>query len=161
MPPTGAVFRVAYYGLERRVPASLLLITPDIGIANSVYGTLEHALGARIWLWHEPALEPAVRVLGVCRFRVVLLDMKLVEAAPEWTLPSLKQAAPETPLVMLGTAADPPSGTKQGRPGTTRSHLSGAMAVVPPDDLASLTHVVLQVVGIPAATGDSESVEPA
>jgi hypothetical protein len=68
--------------------------------------------------------------------------------------------ANETPLVLLGTA-DPPSGIKRGKGSAARSCLSGAVAVVPPGDLASLAHIVLQVVGTPVASGDTESGEPA
>jgi hypothetical protein len=166
MARTPAALRFAYHGVERRVPASLLLITPEVGIANTVYGTLERSLGARVWLWHEPAVETAVRVLAVCRFRLVLLDLTLVEGAPEWMLPSFQQAAPETPIALLGTSAGTPAGIEQGRRGAARPLFGGAVAVVPRGDPTALARVVLQVLGIPAAMdtsnppGDSEPVEP-
>ena len=168
MPPTRAVVRLAYYGVERRAPATLLLITAEMGIANTVYGTLERALGARIWLWHEPALEPAVRVLGVCRFRLILLDLVLREGFPGSVLRVLRQVAPQTPIALL---APRPGGAglsierrELGAAGWSR--LSGALAVVPRGDPASLTRVVLQMLGIPVARGlpdppgDSDPVEP-
>lgn len=63
------------YSVERRIPASCLLITPAVELANSVYGTLERELASRVWVWHEPTVEPAVRALGVCRFRLIVLDL--------------------------------------------------------------------------------------
>jgi hypothetical protein len=155
MAPTRAAVRLAYYGVERRVPASLLLVTPEVWIANTVYGTLERTLGARVWLWIEPALEPAVRVLGVCRFRLILLDLMLREGFPGSVLRVLRQAAPQTPIALL---APRPGGAglsierrELGAAGWSR--LSGALAVVPRGDPASLTRVVLQILGIPAARG--------
>jgi hypothetical protein len=128
------------------VPASLLLVTPDMGLVDAVYGALDRAIGARVWIWHEPAAEPAVRVLSVCRFRLVLLDVTLVEAGPEWMLPSLKQAAPETPLALLGT--------ELGRQGAARPLFYGAAATVPRGDLASLVRVVRQIIGGPEPPTD-------
>ena len=128
------------------MPASLLLVTPDLGLVDAVYGALDRTIGARVWIWHEPLAEPAVRVLCVCRFRLVLLDVTLVEAAPEWMLPSFKQAAPETPLALLGT--------ELGRRGAARPLFYGAAATVPRADLASLVLVVRQILAGPEPPTD-------
>lgn len=155
MPPTRAVVRLAYYGVERRVPACLLLITPEVGIANTVYGTLERALGARVWLWREPGLESAARVLAVCRFRLIVLDLMLREGFPGSVLRLVGQVAPQTPIILLaprvGGAGLAIERRELGAAGWLR--LSGALAVVPRRDPARLTRVVRHLLGMPATDG--------
>ena len=124
------------YSIERRVPASLLLITPAIELANSVHGTLERELASRVWVWHEPAVEPALRVLGVCRFRLILLDLP-----PHMMLGSvlraLKEAAPDTPLVLLAVGPTTALGVERAALGSARPRLAGAAAVVRRGDVGA------------------------
>jgi hypothetical protein len=159
---------VAYYGLERRVPASLLLITPDVGIANTVYGTLERALGARIWLWHEPALESAVRLLGVCRFRLIVVDLMLREGFPGSALRLLREVAPQTPIILL-VPRDGGGGLtiERRKLGAAEwSRISRSLALVPRGDPTRLTRAVRETLGIPASgaapdrPGGNEPVDP-
>ena len=142
--------RLASYGVERRVPASLLLITPAVELANGVYGTLERGLGSRVWIWHEPAVEPAVRVLGACRFRLILLDPTLAGAMLGSTLRAVKEAAPQTPLALLADTGTPLRIERQGL-GDARARLAGAAAVVPRGDDGALVRVVRQILATPAA----------
>jgi len=119
-------------------------------VANSVYCTLERALGARVWVWHEPAVEPAVRVLGVCRFRLILLDPTLAGAMLGSTLRAVKEAAPQTPLVLLATAPETPLRIERKGLGDARARLAGATAVVPRGDAGALVRVVRQILAAPA-----------
>ena len=139
------------YSVERRVPASLLLITPTVALANRVHGTLERELASRVWVWHEPAVEAALRVLGVCRFRLVLLDMAIAEALAGSVLRALKEAAPETPLVLLAVGAATALGVERAGLGSARARLSGAAAVVPRDDAGALVRAVRGILGTPVA----------
>jgi CheY-like chemotaxis protein len=143
------------YSVERRVPASCLLITPAVELANTVYRTLERDLGARVWVWHEPAVEPAVRALGVCRFRLILLDMATTNVLPGSVLRALREAAPETPLVLLAAGADTPLGIEQARLGEGRARLAGAAAVVPHRNSAALIRAVRRILAMPAPSGGS------
>ena len=142
--------RLASYGVERRVPASLLLITPMVEVANSVYCTLERALGARVWVWHEAAVEPAVRVLGACRFRLILLDSTLAGAMLGSALRAVKEAAPQTPLVLLAAAPETPLRIERKGLGDARARLAGATAVVPHGHPAALQRVARQILAMSA-----------
>jgi hypothetical protein len=143
------------YSVERRVPASCLLITPALELANSVYGTLERELGARVWLWHEPGVEPAVRALGVCRFRLILLDLMPAGTMLGAVLRAVKEAAPETPLVLLAAGPDTPLRIEQVRLGEGRARLAGAAAVVPRRNSAALVRAVRQILAMPAPSSGS------
>lgn len=134
------------------MPASCLLITPAVQLANSVYGTLERGLGSRVWVWHEPAVERALRVLGVCRFRLILFDVVMADALPGSVLRALKRAAPETPLVLLTAGAATPLGIERAGLGASeRARIAGAAGVVPRDDASALERVVRQILATPAA----------
>jgi hypothetical protein len=144
--PTGLA-----YSLERRLPASCLLITPSVELANSVYGTLERDLGSRIWVWQEPAVEPAVRVLSVCRFRLILLDLMPADTMPGPVLRAIKQASPTTPLVLLAAGPDTPLTIERKGLGDAQARLAGAAAVLPRSDAAALGRVVRQILATPVA----------
>ena len=131
------------------MPATILLITPAVELANSVYGTLERTLGARAWVWHEPAMEPGVRVLGVCRFRLLLLDVTLAGAMLGSVLRALKEAAPQTPLALLAGTGTPLRIERQGL-GAARARLAGAAGVVARGDAAALERVVRQILAMSA-----------
>lgn len=143
------------YSVERRVPASCLLITPAVDLANTIYGTLERELGSRVWLWHEPGVEPAVRALGVCKFRLVLLDLVSADTMLGSVLRAVKEASPETPLVLLAAGVDTPLGIEQARLGEERARLAGATAVVPRRDSAALLRAVRRILAIPAPSSGS------
>ncbi len=138
------------YSAERRVPASLLLITPAVELANTVHGTLERELGSRVWVWDEPAVEPALRVLGVCRFRLILLDLPAHTMLGS-VLRALKEAAPETPLVLLAVGAATALGVERAGLGAARARLSGATAMVPRGDAEALVRAVRQILATPVA----------
>ena len=143
--PTGLA-----YSVERRVPASLLLITPTVAVANGVYGTLERGLGSQVWVWHELAAEPAVRILEACTFRLILLDVALAGVRLGSALRTVKQAAPTTPLVLLATSAETPLRIERHALGDARARLAGATAVVRHGDPAALEQAVRQILAMPA-----------
>jgi CheY-like chemotaxis protein len=143
-PPIGLA-----YSIERRVPASILLITPAVELANTVYGALEHGLGSRVWIWHELATEPAVRILGACAFRLILLDVPLAGVRLGSVLRAIKQAAPTTPLALLAAGAETPLRIERHALGDARARLAGATAVVPRADPAALEQAVRQILAMP------------
>ena len=143
------------YSVERRVPASCLLISPAVELANSVYGTLERELVSRVWVWHEPAVEPAVRALGVCKFRLIVLDLMPAGTMLGSVLRALKEAAPETPLVLLAAGADTPLRIERKGLGDARARLAGATAVVPRANAAALVGVVRQILATAAPSRGS------
>jgi hypothetical protein len=132
--------------VERRLPASCLLGSPAVELANSVYGTLERELASQVWIWHEPAVEPAVRVLGACRFRFILLDVAVADSV----LRALKEAAPETPLVLLAVGAVTQLGIERAGLGTERARLAGAAGVVPRGNAGALERVARQILAMSA-----------
>jgi len=137
------------YSLERRLPASSLLITPSVDLANSVYGTLERELASRVWVWQESSVESALRVLGVCRFRLILLDMAMAEALAGSVLRALKEVAPETPLILLAVGSATPLGIERAGLGAARLRLSGATAVAPRGDAGALVRAVREILATP------------
>jgi len=143
------------YSVERRVPASCLLITPTVELANSVYGTLERDLGARVWVWQEPAVEPAVRALGVCKFRLILLDLMPAGTMLGSVLRAVKEAAPETPLVLLAAGPDTPLRIERTGLGDARARLAGAAAVVPRGNAGALVRVVRRILAMPVPSRGS------
>lgn len=128
--------------IDRRAPASILLITPAHEVATRAYITLEREFGSRVWLCHEGALTPALHLLGACKFRLILLDPAIGTALPEAILGVVKQAAPETPLVVLAGGADLPGPSDRAPLGTA--------AMVPRGSSAALLDVVRKILGFPA-----------
>ena len=141
--------RSAAYHLDRRLPATCLLITPSVQLANGVRGTLTRGLSSRVWVWQEPALEPALRVLRACQFRLILLDLTLADARPGWALRALRRGAPQTPLALLAPGAETPLQLEQLGMGVERARLAGAAAVVPQADPAALERAVRRILGMP------------
>jgi CheY-like chemotaxis protein len=135
--------------LDRRLPASCLLITSSGALASSVQGTLARGLGSRVWIWQEPALEPALRALGACTFRLILLDLALADARLGTVLRALRRSAPRTPLVLLAAGAATPLGVERTGMGDERARLGGAAGVVPQTDPAAVERVVRRVLGLP------------
>jgi DNA-binding NarL/FixJ family response regulator len=146
MPP---LVRIAY-SVERRIPACLLLVAAEIDVANMVYGTLERALGSRVCVLHEPTLEPALKLLAVCRFRLILLDLSLHTGSRGSALRALKRAAPDTPLVLLASRANTALDIERAGLGDAEGRLAGAVAVVPRGEPERLVRVVREVLGMPA-----------
>jgi len=146
MPP---LVRIAY-SVERRTPASLLLVAAEIEVANMVYGTLERALGSRVCVLHEPTLGPALKLLAVCRFRLILLDLPLRTASPGSALRAIKTAAPDTPLVLLAPRANTALDIERAGLGDAEGRVSSAVAVVPRAEPERLVRVVREVLGMPA-----------
>ena len=160
---TGAVpplVRITY-SVERRIPASLLLIAGETEMANMVYGTLERALGSRVCVWHEPAIPSALKVLAVCRFRLILLDLALGKAAPGALVRGIKRQAPDTPLALLLPRPTTALAIERGSLGEAEARLAGAVAVLPRGDPEPLVRVVRQVLAMPAqGTGPPEDAAP-
>ena len=140
------------YSVERRVPASLLLITPTVALANTVHGTLERELASQVWIWHEPVVESALRVQGVCRFRLIVLDLMPADTMLGSVLRALKEAAPETPLVLLAAGADTPLRIERKGLDNARARLAGAAAVVPRGDVGALLRPVQGILATPVAS---------
>src|SRR5262249_37759143 len=138
-------------GVERRIPASLLLIAAEVDVANMVYGTLERALGSRVFLWHEPALAPALKVLAACRFRLILLDPPLRH--PGSALRAIKQVAPDVPLVLLASHANTALAVERRGLGEAQARIAGAVAVVPRSEPDPLVRVVRKVLSMPDRSG--------
>ena len=137
------------YHLDRRLPATCLLITPSLQLAGSVHGVLSRGIGSRVWIWQEAALEPALRVLRACEFRLILLDLTLADARPGSALRALRRSAPRTPLVLLAAGVETPLRLERKGMGDERARLAGAAAVVPQTDPAALERAVRQVLGMP------------
>ena len=95
-----------------------------------------------------------MRVLGVCRFRLILLDLMPADTMPGSVLRALKEAAPETPLVLLAVGAATALGIERAGLGAGL-RLSGATAVVLRGDAAALVRVVRQILATPAPSSGS------
>lgn len=137
------------YHLDRRLPATCLLITPSLQLAGSVHGVLSRGIGSRVWIWQEAALEPALRVLRACEFRLILLDLTLADARPGSALRALRRSAPRTPLVLLVAGVETPLRLERKGMGDERARLAGAAAVVPQTDPAALERAVRRILGMP------------
>ncbi len=145
--------RSTAYHLERRLPATCLLITPSAQLAGSVHGTIARGIGPRVWIWHEPALEPALRVLRACRFRLILLDLTLADVHLGSALRALRRGAPHTPLALLAAGVETPLRLERKGMGDERARLAGAAAVVPQADPAALERAVRRILGVPPERG--------
>jgi DNA-binding NarL/FixJ family response regulator len=145
--------RSAAYHLDRRLPATCLLITPSVQLASSVHGTLTRGIGSRVWIWQEAALEPALRVLRACEFRLILFDLTLADARPGSALRALRRHAPRTPLALLAAGVETPLRLERKGMGDERARLAGAAAVVPQADLAALERAVRRILGMPPERG--------
>lgn len=141
--------RSAAHLLDRRLPTSGLLITPSVRLANTVHGVLARGPGPPIWIWQEPALEPALRVLAACRFRLILLDLTLAEVRLGSVLRAIKRGAPGTPLALLAPGPETPLRFERKAMGEERARLAGAAAVVPQADPAALEQAVRRILGMP------------
>ena len=137
-------------GVERRMPASLLLIAAELPLANMVFGTLERALGVRVFVWHERALEPALRVLAACRFRLILLDVGPHPQVQGSVLRAIKTAAPDTPLALLRPAPTTPLRVERRAMGADEPRLTGASASIVHNDPEALVATVRRLLGVPS-----------
>jgi len=137
------------YSVERRIPASLLLIAGETEMANMVYGTLERALGSRVCVWHEPGVASALKLLAACRFRLILLDLALGKAAPGALVRAIKRQAPDTPLALLLPRPATALAIERRALGEPEPRLAGAVAVLPRADSDRLVRVVRQGLAIP------------
>jgi CheY-like chemotaxis protein len=145
--------RSAAYHLDRRLPATCLLITESVQLASSVHGALSRGIGSRVWIWQEPAIEPALRVLYACQFRLILLDLTLADVRPGSALRALRRGAPHTPLALLSAGVDTPLRLERKGMGDEQARLAGAAAVVPQADPAALERAVRRILGMPPERG--------
>jgi DNA-binding NarL/FixJ family response regulator len=79
---------------------AILLIEHDANEAAFVQSLLADILKADVWLWYEEKLEPALKLLSVVQFRLILLDVDLPQISARKAVRSVRAAAPRTPLVL-------------------------------------------------------------
>jgi DNA-binding response OmpR family regulator len=80
---------------------AILLVEHDFNGARFVHSLIVDILKADVWLWHEETLDPALRLLAIVRFRLILLDLNLPTISARKAVRSVRKAAPRTPLVLL------------------------------------------------------------
>jgi DNA-binding NarL/FixJ family response regulator len=81
------------------VPA-ILLVEHDLDEASFVHSLIFDVLKADVWLWHEEALEPSLKLLSVVEFRIILLDLDLPRISARKAVRAVRDAAPHTSLVL-------------------------------------------------------------
>jgi DNA-binding response OmpR family regulator len=81
------------------IPA-ILLVEHDLNEASFVHSLIFDILKADVWLWHERALDPALKLLSIVQFRLVLLDVDLPKISARKAVRLVRAAAPRTPLVL-------------------------------------------------------------
>jgi DNA-binding NarL/FixJ family response regulator len=86
--------------IERRAPASVLVVEHEPLAAMRLVSAIERAFRDRCWVWSEGTLADAVQLLGICRFRLIVLDATLPGATLDAAVTRLRQAAPATPIVL-------------------------------------------------------------
>jgi hypothetical protein len=96
-----------------------------------------------------------VRALGVCKFRLILLDLMPAGTMLGSVLRAVKEAAPEMPLVLLAAGPDTPLRIERTGLGDARARLAGAAAVLPRGDAGALVRVVRQILATPAPSRGS------
>jgi len=79
---------------------AILLVEHDVNEANFVYSLIVDVLRAEVWLWFEPTLDSAVKLLGIVHFRLILLDLHLPKTSARKAVRAVRRAAPRTPLVL-------------------------------------------------------------
>jgi hypothetical protein len=81
------------------IPA-ILLVEHDLNEASFVHSLIFDILKADVWLWHERTLDPALKLLSIVGFRLILLDVDLPKISARKAVRSVRAAAPRTPLVL-------------------------------------------------------------
>jgi CheY-like chemotaxis protein len=124
------------------VPA-ILLVEHDVNEARFVYSLIFDILKADAWLWHEEKLDPALKLLSIVRFQLILLDLHLPKISARKAVGAVRAAAPRTPLVL------------RMRPEEFRPELEPrvyqADALAPKGVGEPLLSIVRQVIGDPGA----------
>jgi CheY-like chemotaxis protein len=134
---------------ERRAPASLLLVEDELPPALKLQALLAEVAGQRLWVWHERTAAGMYRMLTVCEFRVILLDLTLPDATPGAVLRRVKRAAPGTPVIILAGDRGPDGQeTSQGH-----ARLAGAAALVRKGEMTPLLRVLCEVLHMPHPPG--------
>jgi DNA-binding NarL/FixJ family response regulator len=132
-----------------RAPAGVLLLEADIGAANAVQALLARTTGHRVWVLHESSLPIARKLLAACRFRLILLDPVLPDTTPGQVLRTIKNRAPDTPVVVLQGGASTVTVLERGDIGdAAAAQVAGAAAVIGRDQEDALVQVVRDVLGI-------------
>ena len=85
---------------ERRAPASVLVVDHEPLAAMRHVSALERAFRDRCWVWSEGTIDAAAQLLGICRFRLVVLDATLPGVTLDEAVATLRQVAPDTPIVL-------------------------------------------------------------
>jgi hypothetical protein len=93
------------YAAPRALPGAttapaILLVEHDLIEANFVHSLFADILKLDVWLWSEPALEPALKLLSIVHFRLILLDLHLPKTSARKAVRSVRRVAPRTPLVL-------------------------------------------------------------
>ena len=92
---------VIHHGpVERRAPASVLIVEHEPLAAMRLVSALERAFRDRCWVWSEGTVADALQLLGICRFRLIVLDATVPGLALEAALARLRQAAPDTAVIL-------------------------------------------------------------
>ena len=81
------------------VPA-ILLVEHDPHEAMFVHSLMVDVLKADVWLWHEEKLGPALKLLSIVQFRLILLDLDLPGISARKAVRSVRTVAPDTPLML-------------------------------------------------------------
>lgn len=79
---------------------AVLLVEHDANEADFVYSLFADILKADVWLWYESRLDPALKLLSIVQFRLILLDLHLPKISARKAVRVVRQAAPRTPLVL-------------------------------------------------------------
>lgn len=133
--------------LEPRIPVGVLLIEDDLATSNALQRLLDEVAGRRLWLWHERTAAAAGRILAVCQFRLILLDLALPDGPSGVAIRLIKRAAPDTPLALL---ASPTDVGIDHQPFTDKhARLAGAITVLPKREAAPLLRVLHSVLHTP------------
>ena len=120
--------------VERRAPASVLVVDREPLAAMRLVSELEGAFGDRCWAWSEGSVDGALHLLRICRFRLVVLDATTADPPLEAAVRLLRQAAPDTPVLLHAWHRDAAS--------ITDAALAGTAGVAWKSDAAGLIRLV-------------------
>jgi hypothetical protein len=82
-----------------RVP-TILLVEHDLNEAWFVHSLIFEVLKADVWLWHEERLDPALRLLSVMQFSLIMLDLDLPRLSARTAVRRVRRVARHTPLMV-------------------------------------------------------------
>jgi CheY-like chemotaxis protein len=118
---------------------AVLLVERSPYEALFVESLLYRVVEARIWLWHEQQLTTALKLLGVCRFQLILLDHSHPRLTTRAIVRRVKAVAAGSPIVLRL-----PSEEMLSRP-DPRNY--GVADIIPRQHAESLVQVVKRHIG--------------